>query len=100
MAHEGLGHVGVYAVHGHVVAVVGGPADYALTPDGENYVSIEVTSVPEIEYSEIVDIIAIYNINGQVLNHKNIENLRSGIYIVQGSTANGKIITKKIVVNN
>jgi hypothetical protein len=75
-------------------------SDYALTPDGENYLLIELTSVPEIEYSEIVDIIAIYNINGQVLNHKNIENLSSGMYIVQGSTTNGKIITKKIVVNN
>ena len=75
-------------------------SDYALTPDGENYVSIEVTSVPEMEYSEIFNIIAIYNINGQILNHKNIENLSNGMYIVQGSTANGKIITKKIVVNN
>lgn len=75
-------------------------SEYALTPDGENYLLIELTSVAEIEYSEIVDIIAIYNINGQLLNHKNIENLSNGMYIVQGTTANGKIITKKIVVNN
>lgn len=75
-------------------------SEYALTPDGENYLLIELTSVAEIEYSEIVDIIAIYNINGQVLNHKNIENLSNGMYIVQGTTANGKIITKKIVMNN
>ena len=75
-------------------------SEYALTPDGENYLLIELTSVAEIEYSEIVDIIAIYNINGQLLNHKNIENLSNGMYIVQGTTANGKIITKKIVMNN
>lgn len=79
----------------------GSESEYALTPEGNDYVVIDGgESVPEIEYSEIVDIIAIYNINGQILNHKNIENLSSGMYIVQGSTANGKIITKKIVVNN
>lgn len=78
----------------------GSESEYALTPEGNDYVVINGgESVPETEYSEIVDIIAIYNINGQILNHKNIENLSSGMYIVQGSTANGKIITKKIVVN-
>ncbi|MCR5035788.1 MAG: T9SS type A sorting domain-containing protein [Bacteroidales bacterium] len=78
-------------------------SDFALTPDGEDYLIIEILnpeSVSEMEFEEIVDIVAIYNINGQVLNHKNIEKLSSGMYIVQGSTANGKIITKKIVVNN
>ena len=73
-------------------------SDYALTPDGENYLLIELTSVPEVEFEEIVDIFAIYNINGQILNHKNIKNLNNGIYIIQRLTANGKPATKKIVV--
>ena len=30
MAHERLGHAGVHRVHGHVVAVVGGPAERQL----------------------------------------------------------------------
>ena len=76
-------------------------SEFAMTPDGEDYLIIEILdseSVPEVEFEEIVDIIAIYNINGQILNHKNIKNLNNGIYIIQGLTANGKPATKKIVV--
>jgi hypothetical protein len=76
-------------------------SEFAMTPDGEDYLIIEILdseSVPEVEFENIVDIIAIYNVNGQILNHKNIENLSSGMYIVQGLTANGKPVTKKIVV--
>ena len=78
-------------------------SEFAMTPDGEDHIIIEILdpeSVLEIEFEEIVDIVAIYNINGQILNHRNTENLSNGMYIVQGSTVNGKIITKKIVVNN
>lgn len=78
-------------------------SDFALTPDGNDNLIIEIPeylSISEPGFEEIFNIIAIYNINGQVLNHKNTENLSSGMYIVKGITAKGKIISKKIVVNN
>ena len=72
-------------------------SDYALTPNGENYILIEVTSVPEIGYEEIVNIIAIYNINGQLVNANNVNELNQGMYIVKGITTSGKTVTRKIV---
>lgn len=71
-------------------------SDYALTPNGDNYLLIEVTSVPENEYEDIVDVIAIYNINGQTLNTKNINELNHGIYVVKGISQSGKTIVQKI----
>lgn len=72
-------------------------SDYALTPNGENYILIEVTSVPENGYEEIVNIIAIYNINGQLVNANNVNELNQGMYIVKGITTSGKTVTRKIV---
>lgn len=72
-------------------------SDYALTPSHDDYLLIEVTSVPEIEYEEIVNIVAIYNINGQLVNAKNVNELSQGMYIVKGMTASGKTVTRKIV---
>lgn len=72
-------------------------SNYALTPDEENYVLIEVTSVGENEYEEIVNIVEIYNINGQIVNIDNIDELCQGIYIVKGMTDSGKTVIRKIV---
>ena len=72
-------------------------SDFALTPEGENYVIVEVTSVPENNYEEIVNVIAIYNINGQILNTNNINELNQGIYIVKGMTSSGKTVTRKVL---
>lgn len=72
-------------------------SDYAMTPNGDDYVLIEVTSVPEVGYEEIVNIVAIYNINGQLVNAKNVNELNQGMYIIKGVTTSGKTVTRKIV---
>lgn len=75
-------------------------SDYALTPNGDDYVFIELpdhTSVSEIEYETIVNIVEIHNINGQIVKTKNINELSQGIYIVKGVTTSGKTIVRKIV---
>lgn len=75
-------------------------SNYALTPNGDDYILIEAvvpSSVSEIEYEEIVDIVAIYNVNGQLVNAKDVNELNQGMYIVKGMTASGKTVTRKLV---
>lgn len=75
-------------------------SDFALTPDGEDYIIIEVTSVPENDNdNEIVTLLKIYSAHGQLIHNANMGELSSGVYIVQGLTATGKLVTKKVVVN-
>lgn len=75
-------------------------SDFALTAGGDDYLLIEIqdhTSVAETDYEEIVNIVAIYSINGQLVNSKDINALNNGMYIVKGVTNSGKVITRKIV---
>lgn len=75
-------------------------SDFAITPDGEDYIFIEIPShesVSEIEYEQIVNIIEIYNLNGQRVNANNIQELNSGMYIIKGVTETGKTVIRKIV---
>jgi hypothetical protein len=72
-------------------------SEFALTPEGEDYIVIEVTSVPENEYEEIVDVIAIYNLKGQLVNTKDINELAHGVYAIIGTTESGKTIVKKVL---
>lgn len=74
-------------------------SDFALTSNGNDYLLIEVTSVPENEYEEIVNVVAIYNINGQIINAKNTNDLSQGMYIVKGISASGKTIIRKVLIN-
>ena len=75
-------------------------SDFALTPDGEVYIIIEVTSVPENDKdNEIVTLLKIYSTSSQVIRNANMSELSSGVYIVQGLTATGKFVTKKVIVN-
>ena len=74
---------------------------FALTPDGLDYIIIEVTSLPENNSeNEIVTVLKIYSTNGQVIRKANLGELSSGVYIVQGLTSTGKLVTKKVVLNN
>ena len=76
-------------------------SEFALTPDGEDYIIIEVTSVPENDSENIiVTVLKIYSTNGQVIRKANLSGLSSGVYIVQGLTYTGKLVTKKVVLNN
>ena len=75
-------------------------SDFALTPDGENYLFIEIpdhTSVDEVEFEEIVNVIEIYNVNGQRVGGTDIQSLNQGMYIIKGVTESGKVVIKKIV---
>lgn len=74
-------------------------SDYALTPDGNDYLEIivDTESVGELYAEEIVTVTAVYNVNGQRIGSVAVEDLPKGVYIVQGVTENGKTIAKKIV---
>ena len=74
-------------------------SDFALTPDGEDYVYIEITGIEENLDDEIVTIVKIFNANGQSLQVKDLNELNTGLYILQGLTKDGKIVSKKMVVN-
>ena len=75
-------------------------SEFALTPDGENYIDIVVTGIGETSENEMVTITRIFTMNGQCLKHNNTEKLCNGIYIIQGLTEDGKLVTRKIVVNH
>lgn len=75
-------------------------SDFALAPNGDNYVLVEIpdhTSVSEIEFEEIIDIVEIYNINGQIIKANSLDDLSQGIYLVKGMTQSGKTVIRKIV---
>ena len=67
-------------------------SNYALTPNGADYVLIEVTSVPEDTDETIVTLLKVYNINGQVVKTDSMDNLAPGMYIFQGLTQSGKLV--------
>ena len=74
-------------------------SDYALTPTGEDYVTVEVTSVPEVTDEIIVNVTKVYNMRGQAVNCSDLKSLNAGIYILQGVTSTGKLVTRKIMVS-
>ena len=74
-------------------------SDFALTPDGENFVYLEVTGIEVSDNEEIVSITRIYTMNGQCLKHVDVNSLSNGVYILQGITADGQTVSRKIVVN-
>jgi len=76
-------------------------SEFAQTLSGLDYIIIEVTSLPENENeNEIVTLLKIYSASGQIIRNANIGELISGVYIVQGLTSTGKLVTKKVIVNN
>lgn len=74
-------------------------SDYALTPNGNDYLLIFVTSVPEYDDEEIIHLMNIYTITGQLIKDTAINQLPCGVYIIQGITKNGKMIQKKIAID-
>ena len=73
-------------------------SDFALTETGDDYVLITVTTVPENTTEEITIIAKVYTLNGQMIRHINLEELSRGVYIVQGLTSNGNLVTKKMII--
>jgi hypothetical protein len=73
-------------------------SDFALTSDGENFVLIEVTGIEEGTDTKIVTLLNIYNMRGQSVSIKDLDELSTGIYILQGITKDGQMVSKKVVV--
>lgn len=71
----------------------------ATTPDGEAFFLIEVTGIEENVNEAIVNITRIYTMSGQCLKHNNVNELSNGIYILQGLTRDGQLVSQKVVVN-
>lgn len=74
-------------------------SDYALTPSGADYVVVDITNTPENTDEEIVTVTNIFNAQGQAIAEKSLEELSTGLYIIQGLTKDGKSVARKIVVN-
>ena len=74
-------------------------SEYALTPYGEDNVAIEVTGVNENAKDKIVTVVNVFNMQGQNLGIKDLNELNSGVYILQGLTRTGSLVTRKIAVN-
>ena len=73
-------------------------SDFALTHNGDDYLLILYElSVPEAEDEEILTITGIYNLKGQLVNTKDINELTPGVYAVIGFTSSGKTIVKKVL---
>ena len=74
-------------------------SDYALTPDGQDFVFVEVTGIPENTDNEIVTVTNIYNMNGQRIQTRDLNELTTGVYVIQGLTNDGRLVSRKTVVN-
>ena len=74
-------------------------SEFALTPDGEDHITIEITGVHENTEKEIVTLLKIFSTSGQVIRNVNVSELSPGIYIFQGLNSSGKLVTKKVIYN-
>lgn len=74
-------------------------SDFALTPDGEYYIYIEVTGIEENTDNAIVNVLNIYNMKGQRVTVSDMNELNSGVYILQGLTEDGRLVSQKVMVN-
>ena len=74
-------------------------SDFALTPDGEDFVNIDITGIEENTDSRIITVLNIFNLKGQRMKVADMNELKTGIYILQGLTEDGQMVSKKIVVN-
>lgn len=73
-------------------------SDFALTPSGEDFVQIEITGIEENVDSKIVNVLNVYNMNGQRLMVDDMNALNTGIYIIQGLTEDGRLVSQKVMV--
>ena len=76
-----------------------GYSDPATTPEGEDHLVVEVTETAEDSVAPIVTTIGIYTMNGQLVKNADPTRLSTGIYIVKGLTQEGRLVTRKILVD-
>ena len=70
----------------------------ATTPDGADFVTVEVTSVPENNEEAIVTVLNVYTLSGQRVQSNRLETLSKGVYLLEGLTSDGKRIHRKIAI--
>lgn len=73
-------------------------SEYASTPSGDDFLQIEVTAVGEFSDETLVTVMKVYTLSGQLLRNAKPEELSSGVYIFQGLTRDGRLVTKKYTV--
>lgn len=74
-------------------------SDFALTPDGQDHVFIEVTGIEENTNEVIVKVLNVFNMKGQRITVNDINELNTGVYILQGLTEDGRMVSQKVVVD-
>ena len=70
-------------------------SEFALTASGADYVRVQVTSVDENELGDIVNILRVYTLNGQLVRCQDLTELSKGMYVLQGLTREGRLVTRK-----
>lgn len=73
----------------------GGLYGQNISPNGE--MGDLTTSVPEYEDEPIIEILEVYNVNGQIVNRRVFDESNQGIYIIKGVTTSGKTTYRKIL---
>lgn len=74
-------------------------SDFALTPDGEDHITVNVTGIEDKTDEQIATVMKIYTLSGQCLKYNNVNELTNGIYLLQGLTEDGRWVNRKIVIN-
>ena len=72
-------------------------SDYALTPNGESSVIVEITGIEENIDNRIVKVLNIYNMKGQRIIVSDMNELKTGVYIIQGLTEDGQLVSRKVL---
>ena len=74
-------------------------SDFALTPEGENHVTIEVTGIEEHNNGRIINLLNVFNMKGQRITVNDMNELNTGVYILQGLTEDGRLVSQKVMVD-
>ena len=77
-------------------------SDFALTTNGDDHIMIEITdptAVDEMADEAIVSILKVYTLNGQAIKQVSLDGLSPGVYVIQGLTREGKLVTRKQAIN-
>ena len=74
-------------------------SEFALTPDGQDNVFIEVTGIEEDADNSIVTVLNVYAMSGQRISISDMNKLSTGVYIIQGLTEDGRLVSRKVMVD-
>ena len=74
-------------------------SEFALTPDGQDNVFIEITGIEESVDNCIVTVLNVYNMSGQRISVSDMSELNTGVYIIQGLTEDGRLVNQKVMID-